>query len=101
MGTSQERMGITIPGENDFMSQITKEDLQDIIRETFEEKNTIGGETHHNDHEFIQLLKDRERKREARVEKFKMSFIGGIAMAILGGLIWIGQWALAHVHWGS
>lgn len=101
MGTSQERMGITIPGENDFMAQITKEELQEVIRETFEERNTIGGERHHTDHEFIQFLKDREERRAARVEKFKLSLIGTLATMLVGAAVWIGKLVVDYWHNGS
>jgi len=81
------------------MSELTKEDLQNVLREALDERNAIGGDQHHNDHEFIQMLKDREERRFKRVEKFKMSFIGGIALSMLGGLIWVGKWAIVHTHW--
>lgn len=82
------------------MAQLTKEDLQDVIRETLDERSAIGGEQHHNDHEFVQMLMNREQRRLNRIEKFKMSFIGGIALSLLGVLIWIGKWAAAHIHIG-
>lgn len=78
---------------------LTKEDVQDVMREALDNRNAIGGEKHHNDHEFIQMLKDREQRRVDRIEKFKMSFVGGIALSLLGGLIWLGKWALVHMHW--
>lgn len=83
------------------MGELTKEDMQEVMREALDERNAIGGEQHHNDHEFLQILIEREERRVQRVEKFKLSFIGGIALSILGGLIWIGKWAVAHIHWGG
>lgn len=82
------------------MDNLTKEDMQDVMREVLQERGAIGGEQHHNDHEFIQLLKDREEQRLARVEKFKMSLIGTMATALTGGLVWLGTviWEHAFKH---
>lgn len=80
------------------MGELTKKDLQDVVREAFNERSAIGGEQHHVDHEFIQMLKVREERRIARIEKFKMSLIGGTAMALVSGLIWVGAliWDYGH-----
>lgn len=94
-------METTIVGESRRMVDLTKKDLQDVIRECLVDQNAVGGEQHHHDHEFIQLLKDREQRRVDRVEKFKSSLIGGVAISLIGGLIWIGQWAAAHLSWGN
>ena len=83
------------------MDQLTKEDLRDVVRKVLDERNDMGGQGHDNDHEFIQMLKDREERRFKRVEKFKMSFIGGIALSLLGALIWVGKWAMVHIHVGN
>lgn len=79
------------------MSNLTKEDMQDVMREVLLERNAVGGEQHHNDHEFIQLLKEREERRVARIEKFKLSMIGTMATAITGAMIWLGTVIWEHV----
>lgn len=80
------------------MGELTKEDLQEVLREALNERNAIGGEQHHTEHAFIQMLMAREKKSIARWEKFKMSMIGGFAMACVGWLIWLGTllWDAAH-----
>lgn len=78
------------------MENLTKEDMQDVLREILVEQNAIGGEQHHHDHEFIQLLKDRELRRVARVEKFKQSIIGTVATMLVGAVIWVGKLILDH-----
>ena len=79
------------------MTDLTKEDLQTVVREVLLERNTIGGDQHSNDHEFIQLLKDREQKRVARVEKFKMSIIGTAATSFFMAFVWLGTFLWAHL----
>jgi hypothetical protein len=69
---------------------LTKEDLQTVFREAFDERNTIGGEQHHTEHSFIQVLMEREQRRINRLEKFKMSFVGAVAVALVSGLVWLG-----------
>jgi len=77
---------------------VSKEDIKTLLREALDERNAIGGDQHHVDHEFIQMLKLREERRIARIEKFKLSFVGGAAMALVSGLIWIGTvvWDYGH-----
>jgi len=82
------------------VGELTKKDMQEVMREALDERSAIGGEQHHNDHEFVQLLMEREERRMARIEKFKLSFIGGFALSLLGGLVWLGRWLISHVHWG-
>lgn len=80
------------------MSDMTKEDMKVLLCEALDERNTIGGDQHHIDHEFITMLKKREERRIIRVEKFKLSFIGGIALALVSGLIWLGTTLLNVGH---
>lgn len=79
------------------MGDLTKEDLQDVMREVLLERNAIGGEQHHTDHEFIQLLQERERQRLRRVDKFKMSMIGTAASACFAFAVWLGTFIWTHL----
>lgn len=69
---------------------LTKSDLAEALDDALNKKRAINNETHFDDHEFIRLLKEREQRRERRVEKFKMSMIGSAAVGAVGFLVWVG-----------
>ena len=69
---------------------INKEDLIDALREVLHEEREIEDDTHQLHHEFIEMELQRRESRKKLWERFKLSFVGGVALAVLGGLGWIG-----------
>jgi len=68
-----------------------KSDIKEAVMEAMIAHRSIDAETHHDHHAFITLMMERETRRLARVEKFKTSFIGAVAVAAVGALGWLGQ----------
>lgn len=73
------------------MTELTKEDVQNVMRDVLTERDTIASESHSADHEFIKVLQAREQRKIVRVERFKLSFIGAFATLIVGSLVWLGR----------
>ena len=46
---------------------------------------------------FIKLLMERERRSVDRIRKFQLSFIGAVAVTIVGFLAFIGQFVFDHI----
>lgn len=74
-----------------------KEELKAILNEVLHENRKIDNETHQIQHQWIEMKMANEQKWYARWEKFQASLIGGIALAILGFLGWIGNIVLNHI----
>lgn len=83
-------------------------ELEEIMRKVLHEKRVISDDDHAIHHnwitnqmdceadqktlcEWVKLQIEREHKREQRWAAFESSFIGGIALAILGFLGWVGN----------
>lgn len=72
--------------------------LAEILGRVLDERRVIDAETHASDHAFVQMLKERERRRIERVERVRQHVIGwGVISAIgtAGFALW--QWFLATV----
>lgn len=69
---------------------MTEEQLIEALKKALEE-SLPASTTHREDHEFLHMLKAREARRLERVEKFKLSAIGGLGIAVVSGLIWVGK----------
>jgi len=96
LGVAASTMATIILGGSRRMEGLTKQDLQDVVREVLVERNALGGEQHANDHAFLTIMQEREVRRIARVEKFKMSMIGTAATGLVGGLVWVGKLIVDH-----
>lgn len=79
---------------------ITRKDLEKALDHALNKKRMIDNETHFDDHEFIALMKERYKRRQEMVDKFKKSFVGAIAVAFVGFLIWVGQIVIGAVKNG-
>lgn len=66
-------------------------ELKRTIHEALDERDSIDRETHHVHHEFIEELIEKYKKREARREKMLQSFLGTLATALVGALVWVGN----------
>ena len=76
---------------------MTEDELINAIQKAL--ANHLAGDAakHNDDHEFIQMLKDREKRRVERWRKFQLSFIGGVALLFLSGMVWLGSFILEHL----
>lgn len=72
-----------------------KKDIVDAVSIALEQHQNVYPDTHRA---FVEILILREETRRQRIEKFKLSFIGTVAVAAVGLLIWIGQLVLANWH---
>lgn len=81
--------------------KVTKEEMIEAFIEALEAKRTVPKDTHTEHHAFIELMMKREERRAELWQKFKSSIIGGIALAILAGLGWIGTLILEFVRHGK
>jgi len=57
-------------------------------------------EIHQSHHEFVEMLILERKKREEMWTRFRQSFIGGLALAVLGFLGWLGTLVLQWVQHG-
>lgn len=78
-----------------------KEELVTALKEVLHEHRQIDDEKHHLHHQFIDMEIDRREKRVEAFNKFKTSFIGGLGLAFLGFLGWLGKVILEGLHMGG
>lgn len=76
--------------------EISEEQLEKVLEKVLNSKRTIDNITHVAHHEFTAAWMIRWEARQKMWQRFKLSFIGGIAMTIVGALIWIGKIVLEH-----
>ncbi len=74
-----------------------KAELTEILREVLHEQRAIDDDKHELHHEFIEMELQRREARKKLWERFKLSFVGGVALAILAGLGWVGQLVLGAI----
>lgn len=75
---------------------ISEEQLDAALEKALNKKRTIDNETHAEHHDFMAAWIKRWEVRQKMWQRFKLSFIGGIAMAVVGALMWLGQLVLEH-----
>lgn len=80
---------------------LTKRDLKEALDDALNARRTVDDDLHRRHHEYIEMELERKEAREANWAKFKNSFIGGLALAILGFLGWIGSLVIEAVRSGS
>lgn len=70
-----------------------KHDLEDIYKALHQvmDERMLDGRTHMEHHKFVEYLIEKEEKRQARIEKFRLSAIGTAASLFVGALVWIGK----------
>lgn len=67
-----------------------RDDLKAVLEEVLHQKRTIDEETHITHHRFVQRQIERDERRQELFRRFRLSFVGGLAMAVLGFLGWLG-----------
>jgi len=65
-------------------------EIEQAMNKVLNDHRNISQEVHSDDHEFIAMLKGREKRRVELWQKFKTSFIGTLATSFVAMLIWIG-----------
>lgn len=83
------------------MSDLTKEDLLEVLREVLGSHKLPDDMTHEKHHDFIKMEIERRKRNKERWEKFQSSFIGGLAMGILAMLGWLGTLVINWIRHGS
>lgn len=76
---------------------IDVESFEVTLRKVLNEEREITQGQHTADHEFVKMMREKAVKWDARWEKLQTSMIGGFALAILGGLGWIGKIVIDYV----
>lgn len=80
---------------------MTKDELVAAFIEALDAKRTVPQDTHAEHHTFIELMMKREARRAELWQKFNSSLIGGVALAILAALGWIGALVLEFIRHGK
>ena len=75
--------------------------LENALTKVLNEGRSITDEQHRLDHEWLERQRENDRKWAARWDKFQTSLIGGLAVAILGGLGWIGKIVIDNMTRGN
>lgn len=76
--------------------EINEKQLEEILEKVLNSKRSIDDKTHAEHHEFQTAFMKRWEAKQKMWQRFKQSFIGGIAMAVVAGLGWIGKLILEH-----
>lgn len=82
--------------DNEEIKQAVKLAMNEVLNE----HRNVDQETHSNDHDFIAMLKRREKKRAERWQKFITSSIGAAAVGFVTLLGWIGTLIIEAVKNG-
>ena len=73
------------------MDTTDQESLRELMRETIAEvldsRDRLDRETHQEDHGWIKLQREREKKWNDMMEKVRLSVIGAVAVAIVAGMV--------------
>lgn len=87
------------------MGPLTEEKLKEIMNSVLDERDRIDHETHKDHHEWLKRKMEQEARFRDRLETFKKSAIGAVAVAVIGatikGLAFIGGVVLATAQNGS
>lgn len=71
--------------------------LENALNKVLNEGRSITDEQHKLDHDWLTRQREKDRKWDARWEKLQTSIIGGLALAILGGLGWVGKIVVENI----
>lgn len=82
------------------LSNEDREEMTALLNAVLDSRDRIDKERHRADHEFIDLLRAQHQARQELWKKFQTSLVGGAALAVLGGLGWIGALIIEHFHRG-
>ena len=80
---------------------LTKLEIKQAIHEVLEEHRSLDEEQHSLHHAYIEAELRRREERHVMWLKFKSSFIGGLALGILGALGWLGTLILEALRNGG
>jgi hypothetical protein len=80
------------------MTELTKRDLVEALDEVLNTRRTVDEDLHRRHHEYIEMELEKREQRKANWAKFRSSFIGGMALAVITGLGWIGTLILTWVR---
>ncbi len=76
---------------------IDTDELKDILKDVLNEGRHINDEVHSIHHTFVaNQIQSYENRREM-LKKFKLTFIGAMAIGFASGLAWIGKLVLEAV----
>jgi len=75
---------------------ITEKRFEELLDDALNSRRAIDDATHADHHEFIAMYRARWEARQKMWQRFKLSFVGGAAMAVVGALAWIGQLIIEH-----
>ena len=75
------------------------QDFKKILDEWAKERRSVDESTHKLHHkfldeggmDFVETMIIKAEKREVLWDKAKGTFVGGVAMAVLGGITWVGN----------
>ena len=76
------------------MSEISKEDLKEVLDASLNELKWVDQATHKEHHSFVESLIEKEHRKQERWEKIKTQVLGWGIMVVVGS---IGAWVLNHI----
>ena len=78
---------------------MNKDELTEVLKEVLHE-HKVGTypETHRK---FVDMEIQRRESRKELWRRFKLSFVGGLALAVLGSLVWIGELVIEALKHGN
>ena len=75
---------------------LDEKQLEELLDKVLNSRRAIDDATHADHHEFITMYRARWEARQKMWQRFKLSFVGGAAMAAVGVMAWIGQLIIEH-----
>lgn len=78
-----------------------KLDLKEALHEVLKERRSVDEDQHKLHHDYLEGEMKRRQERQAMWMRFQSSFIGGLALAILAALGWVGSVITAALRNGN
>ncbi len=70
---------------------VNSDDIKAALLEVLQENRSIDNDTHATHHDFVANQIQKLENRAKMVEKFKLSFIGTMAVGFASLMVWIGK----------
>lgn len=75
---------------------LTDKQLEATLEKILNSRRSVDEKMHADHHAFLMAYIEHWETRQKVWQRFKLSFVGGIAMAIVAGLIWVGKLVIEH-----
>lgn len=75
--------------------------IADAVVKALHEHRRLPDDAHDEHHAFVEMLIKREARRVELWQKFRSSFVGAVAVALVSGLGWLGTLIIKGLEHGK